>query len=151
MIKVYNSKYNLDIEIASNEAIPIFINHDTKEVYKPFLKHTNTKLVYPLININNELVYCHKIIAYSFLSKKEYNACFKRLLKQGGRYIVVDHKNGNTLDYRPQNLRYLTNSDNIKINIDYMQPLNEQQYKELKLWRFENKHYKIKQLNKNSI
>ena len=140
----YNDKFNLNIIVESESSLPIFKDVKTDQILKPFLKESNTELMYPMINIKGKLIYCHRIVAYSCLPKTNLIACIKRLKSQDGKYYVVDHKNGNTLDYRPQNLRFLTNSENVKHAVDYMQPVNIKQYKQLQLWKFNKNNYKFK-------
>lgn len=145
MKRYYNSKFDLVIEIKDYESLPVF-KHKNK-VLKPFLRRSNTRLMYPYININGHIELCHRIVAYSCLSKGSYFASKKRLNSQVGNYIRVDHKNGNTLDYRPSNLRYLTNSENVKHAVDYMQPISLEQIEQLKLNKF--KDYDIKPYDKD--
>lgn len=145
----YNEMFNIDVVVDdSNLSLPIFKNHDTGKVYKPFLKRSNTGLMYPMINLNNykdkehKLVYCHRIVAYTCLPKTNLKACISRLNKQDGSYYVVDHKSGNTLDYRPENLRFLTNSENVKHVCDYMRAVTDEQIYQLGLHKLK-KDYKI--------
>lgn len=109
----YNKKYNLMI-FWDEVNLPVLIDLNTKEVLKPFKRKSNTNLHYPAVRVLNsftgeyETEYVHKIVKYSFEGYKTYKTGY-----------VVDHIEGNTFDYRPTNLRYLSRSDNAKNLVGY--------------------------------
>jgi len=120
----YNKKYNLMI-VWDGINLPALIDLNTMAVLKPFKRKSNTNLHYPAVKVLNsftgeyEIEYVHKIIKYSFEGYKTYQ-----------RGYVVDHIGGNTFDYRPSNLRYLSRSDNAKNLVGYE---DENAVKQLKI------------------
>lgn len=111
---IYNKGYDIYIDYNNN-------NNELPKIYykgkllKPYLKRSNTHLQYPIVRIpNHGENYVHLIIAFSYLNYKD-----KIKLSKYGR-VVVDHIDGNTLNYKPENLRYLLHKDNIKLNNGYM-------------------------------
>jgi len=109
----YNHKYNLMI-IWDEVNLPVLIDLKEMKQLIPFKRLSNTKLHYPSVKVFNtfkgkdEIEYVHRIVKYSFEGFKTYHDDY-----------VVDHINGNTFDYRPTNLRYLSRSDNAKNLVGY--------------------------------
>lgn len=129
----YNKGYDVEICILDNYLPPI-IKYKGK-VLKPFLKQSNTKWMYPMVNIpEHGIQYCHILVANSIKQK-----LFKKYkLKKDfpNETIVVDHINGNVLDYSPKNLQFLTNSQNViksQTIKNYMKPITKRQAELLKL------------------
>lgn len=127
--RYYNKGYDVEVLILENGLLPIIAYHG--KLLKPFLKKSNTRLQYPIVNIpHHGLQYCHRIVAFACLNIKQYHAMRKA---KPNECIVIDHKNGNTLDYKPENLRFLYNSKNVQKDDGYMQPLTHKQCLLLKL------------------
>lgn len=118
-----NKKYNLQIIWVSEDTLPLFIDKKTGEQIIPFMRKSNTDLHYPSLWINEEAVYCHRIVAFS---------CYLKGYKPD---YVVDHISGNVCDYRPCNLQYLSRSKNRTKQDGYEDP---EQFKQPKInmkWR----------------
>lgn len=103
-----NKRYNVII-IVIDDLQPIILDAATGKRLKPFLRVSNTGLRYPALELYDHLKgkwdkpYVHRMVCYSYNLKGEYDPT-----------KVVDHINGDVLNYHPSNLRYLTRSDNAK-------------------------------------
>lgn len=129
-MEYYNKYYDIKVVWEDENDLPI-LKHQNK-ILKPYLLKSNTKWSYPIVNTIKGREYCHRIVAFA-CKMKQYN--YFRYNNPGSK-IVVDHINGNVLDYRPTNLQFTTNSINVlksqKIQ-NKMNPINNEQAKQLKL------------------
>lgn len=114
----YNKGYDCYVYITGNN-LPIITYN--KKVLKPFIRKSNTRLVYPAVNIGGKIQYCHRIVAFACLDMKSYYTMLKECKDKDK--IVVDHFNGNTLDYHIDNLHFMYHKDNIKFHDGYMKPV----------------------------
>lgn len=134
VIKIYYNKgYDVEILVLNYNLPPVIKYHG--KTLKPFLKKSNSKWRYPMVNVPDHGVqYCHILVAHSipkiFINKYNLKNEFP------SETIIVDHKNGNTLDYSPNNLQFLTNSQNVlkagECGENYMNPITKRQAKILK-------------------
>lgn len=132
--KLYNKCYDVDIYIVDFEKPPIIKYHG--KTLMPYLKKSNSKWQYPIVNIpNHGEQYCHRLIA--FASNQKLIQYYKLKKMYPNETIIVDHINGNTLDYSYSNIQFLTNSQNVlkasKMGENYMIPVSMKQAEILKL------------------
>lgn len=130
----HNKNYDVDICVVDFNKLPVIMYHG--KILKPYLRKSNSKWQYPMINIpNHGEQYCHRLIAYA--SKQKLVQYYKLKNSFPNETIIVDHINGNTLDYSYHNLQFLTNSQNVlkatKKGENYMSPVSYKQCILLKL------------------
>ena len=118
----YNKGYDCEVWVSPDLALPVIKYKE--RVLLPYLRASKT-LMYPIVNIpNHGEQYCHLIVAFSILGTRQYMA----IKGKTNNKVVVDHKDGNVLNYNYNNLRYLFNKDNVKKRDGFMRPLTKKQY-----------------------
>jgi hypothetical protein len=105
MIKKFQLPKYYEVEInLENGLIKIYSNSKHKKG-KELAQYKN-KDGYLKVKMNNKNVFIHTIISKLFLGERPLN-------------YVVNHKDGNKLNNKPDNLEYVTISENIKHSIEF--------------------------------
>lgn len=102
----YNKGYNVWV-FEFEKDMPLICYNGS--VLKPFHKHSNTKWSYPIVNVNGDLQYCHRIVNFTIGDINHYKSL---RLKYKAKDIITNHINGDVSNYRSENLEYLDTKTN---------------------------------------